>query len=102
MKITKTQLREIIREEIKLLNENKLQKGDFVRYYDKYYGGKMEWYIVYIDPTHVRVTTDKPTSTSGMVAHVRQLQDRPYYRDMMKWIESGDKKHIDGKTYSDR
>ena len=94
-------LREIIREELRSLSENKLQKGDFVKYYDKYKGGKMDWYIVYIDSTHVRVTTDKPTSTSGMVGHIRQLQDRPYYRDMMMWIQSGDRKHIDGKTYSD-
>jgi hypothetical protein len=101
MKLTKTQLKEIIREEIKSLNENKLQKGDFVRYYDKYKGGKMDWYIVFIDETHVRVTTAKPPTTSGMVVHVRQLQERPYYKDMMKWIETGNPKHIDGKTYSD-
>jgi hypothetical protein len=104
MKLTKSQLKEIIREEIQWLNENTLTKGDYIRYYDKFKGGKMDWYIVYIDSTHVRVTTDKPGSgspTGGFVAHVRQLQDRPYYRDMMKWMDTGDKRHIDGKTYSD-
>jgi hypothetical protein len=105
MKLTKSALREIIREEIKSLREDTVERGDFIHYYDKYKGGKMDWYIVYIDSTHVRVTTEKPKegerSTSGFVAHIRQLQDRPYYKDMMKWIQTGDKKHIHGKTYSD-
>lgn len=105
MKITKSVLREIIREEIQRLNENTLTKGDYIRYYDKFKGGKMDWYIMYIDSTHVAVTTDKPKGdkipSGSFVAHIGQLKDRPYYRNMMKWMDSGDKKHIDGKIYSD-
>jgi hypothetical protein len=107
MKITKSQLREIIREEIQNLTEritDPLKKGDFVSFVDVYRGEENKWYITYIDSTHVYLSLDKPTpggSKSGFsIYHIRQLSDKSYYKDMVKWIESGNKKHINGKKYN--
>ena len=98
MKITKSQLREIIKEEIQKLSES-ATKGDVVSFIQQIDGGDMKWYIRYIDSTHVHLST-KPDSTSSFSTyHIRELKDNPYYGDMVKWMESGNKKHIDGKKY---
>lgn len=56
---------------------------------------------MYVDSTHVDVTNTEPKNDrpSGFVAHIGQLKHRDYYKDMVKWMKTGDKKHIDGKTY---
>lgn len=103
MKITKTELRTIIKEELQRLNEETLQNGDYVMYYELENGKKYPWYIIYMDSTHVALSNTKPKPGerfSGMgVYHIGQLKHRDYYKDMVTWMKTGNKKHIDGKTY---
>jgi len=98
----KSELRQIIREEIQRLSEGTPEQGDYVKIYEKERGKKYPWYIMYVDSTHVDVLNREPKKDerpSGFVAHVRQLKHRDYYDDMIKWMKTGDKKHIEGKTY---
>jgi hypothetical protein len=105
-KITKNELRQIIREELhrinELGNEDAPSKGDYVKYYELEGGKKYPWYIMYVDSTHVDVTNKEPKkgqAPGAFVAHIGQLKHRDYYNDMIKWMKTGDKKNIDGKTY---
>lgn len=102
MKLTKSQLREIIREELQNLTEG-AKRGDFVSYVDVYKGDETKWYITYIDSTHVHLSTTKPgtgSTSSFSTYHIRELSDKRWYGDMVKWMQSGNKKHIDGKKYN--
>jgi hypothetical protein len=103
MKLTKIQLKQMIREEIQKLAEQ-AKKGDFVSFVHTYKGQQNKWYLTYIDSTHVYLSLDEPTGgrISGMSTyHIQQLNDKSYYDDMVKWMDSGNKKHINGKTYRD-
>lgn len=61
--------------------------------------GDDDWYMKRIDGTHVMSANNEKAlhNGRGAVYHVRQLNDKPYYDDLRKWLYG--KKDIDGKVY---
>lgn len=99
----KSELIQIIREEIQRLQENvkrKPNKGEWVTVYDKNYGTSDPLTILYINSNKIGV---KRKSHSGSiynnVVNIRDLSTMRYYKDLLSWIKTGDDSHIDGKTY---
>lgn len=99
MKLTKRQLKEIIREEIKKLNKSQLKesapkKGDTVSFTDG-----IKWFMTYVDSSHVKLDDRPNANTGSAMYHMGQLAKKPWYKDMEKWMDTGDAKFIDGKRY---
>jgi hypothetical protein len=98
----KSELRQIIREEISKLNESAPSEYDVVKFYVSMRGVKYPYYLMYIDSTHTAISTKEPKgkSTAGMgVYHISQLKDEVYYAAMVDWMRSGNATHINNKVF---
>lgn len=103
MKITKSQLKEIIREEISKLKKplrESAKKGDVVSFTQRMpKGGNVKWFMQYVDSSHIKLNDDPKLGVGSAVYHMKELEKKPFYDDMVKWMNSGNKKFIDGKKY---
>jgi len=94
-------IRGIVRE---VLNEDKTpKKGDQISVGEKTLNAKTliahTWIIEYMDSSHIKMAlawSGKPKKFA--VYNVGQLKDKPYYKDLVKWMRTGDDT-IDQKKY---
>jgi hypothetical protein len=91
------ELKEVIRGVVKeVLNEDKTpKKGDRISVREK----TGAWIIEYMDSSHIKMAmawSGEPKKFA--VYNVGQLKDKPYYKDLVSWMQTGDKK-IENKKY---
>jgi len=92
----KSELRQMIREEITTLFEAKTpKKGALV---DLNFMN-MEWEILFMDGSHIKMRKRDYSKAGGYdVYNIDQLRDRSYYKDLVKWMQNGDTT-IENKKY---
>jgi len=82
------------------LNEATPSKGDYVEVKEIIKGKEYSWYYVFDDTSHVLASMEKPGKSAGKFPayHIRQLKDKPYFKDLVSWMNTGNKA-IEKKSY---
>lgn len=96
----KSELRQLIKEEIKKLNEAFKYTDDTAMIYV----GDYPWYLKKILYNHIKfVNSESGLEHSGLgVAHIAQYRDEDFYKDVYDWLRGKiTSKELNGRKYED-